>query len=65
MCFNPLKGFIGENGQVFKVTKSDVLGLKYDNKIDKWIKYYTLSDIPDDAYTFIKNPKQGAKGVRI
>lgn len=21
--------------------------------------------IPDDVYTFIKNPKQGAKGVRI
>ena len=21
--------------------------------------------MPDDAYTFIKNPKQGAKGVRI
>lgn len=21
--------------------------------------------IPDDAYAFIKNPKQGAKGVRI
>lgn len=57
MCFNPLKGFIGENNQVFKVTKKDVVALKWDVVNEKWRKYYDEKDVPIDAYVrFIDIP---------
>lgn len=39
-------------------SENEVLEMRVEAAIDDGY-------IPDDAYTFIKNPKQGAKGVRI
>lgn len=38
--------------------ENEILEMRVESAVDDGY-------IPDDAYSFIKNPKQGAKGVRI
>ena len=38
--------------------ENEILEMRVESAVDDGY-------IPDDAYTFIKNPKQGAKGIRI
>ncbi len=55
MCFNPLKGFINERGEVIKVTSTKVKSIRYSN--GKLISIYNDNEIQnDDIVTFIDIP---------
>lgn len=49
MCTSPLRGWLNEHSQVFKVTKSNVLGVQFNG--NKIMSIYNESDLSSDSYT--------------